>query len=361
MADFSQYIIDYRDTIKNAFKKQDLNHRKFILVVDEKEDVVGIVTDGDFRRAIWNAVLLEDPISTIMNRNFKSLPVTYSLEDVARIFLNNNIMQVPVLREGKLSDIIFRKDYKESELKQPSKMMNLPVVIMAGGKGTRMDPFTRILPKPLIPVGEKAVIEIIMERFAEFGMTHFYLSVSHRAKMVKAYFEEACGRYRISYIDEDIPLGTIGGIKFLESAVDSDFFVTNCDIIVDEDYAEIYKFHKKGDYALTVLGSMQHFVVPYGVLKMRGGAELEEIREKPEYDFLVNTGMYIVSPRVLSFIPKNKKYDMTDLIGELSGKGERIGVYPVSEKSWIDIGQWEAYRKSLKRLAWLDGKGDMIL
>lgn len=352
MAGFDKYLIDSRETIRNAFKKQDLNKKKFILVTDEDRKIVGIVTDGDFRRAIWDAVFLKDPIATIMNRNFKSLSGGYRFDDIRDIFLKTNIVQIPVLDDGgRLADIVFRDDFKASELTLPSRKMDLPVVIMAGGEGARLDPFTRILPKPLIPVGEKSVIEIIMERFSESGMNHFYISLYHRAKMIKAYFEDFGKPYRISYIEEESPLGTAGALKFLEGKIGPHFFVTNCDIIIDENYAEVYEFHKQGNYALTLMGSMQHMVVPYGVLKMRNGGDLDEISEKPEYDFLVNTGMYLFNADILRYIPANKRYDITDLIDALRAKNERIGIYPVSEKSWIDIGQWEAYRTSIKRLA----------
>lgn len=351
MNDFSNITVNFRETIRVAFKKEALSKRKFVLVVDDNTKVIGIVTDGDFRRAIWKSISLEEPIDTITNRNFIYFSENYNLDDVKEKFSSTNMLQIPILRDRILVDIIFRKDFDKSELRLSKAKLNLPVVIMAGGIGKRLDPFTRILPKPLIPIGEKPVIEIIMEKFAEYGITHFYVSLNHKARMIKAFFEDNADQYNISYIEEDKPLGTAGALRFLENKIESPFFVTNCDIIIDdENYDKIYKFHKEGNYSLTLVGSMQHHVVPYGVCEIESSGELKEIREKPVYDFLVNTGMYILNPDVLEYIPANEYFDITDLITAIKLTGKRIGVYPISEKSWIDIGQWSEYKESLNKL-----------
>ena len=147
-----------------------------------------------------------------------------------------------------------------------------------------------------------------------------------------------------------MPLGTAGGLKYLEKRIDTPFFVSNCDIIIQCDYFDIYKFHKKANFDLTLVSSIQHHIIPYGVCKLENDGSLKTIREKPEYDFLVNTGMYILNPDILKFIPKNKSFDMTDLIKCLKEEKKKIGVYPVSKKSWIDVGQWEEYKKATKNL-----------
>lgn len=254
---------------------------------------------------------------------------------------------MPILKEGVLANVIFRDDFYEAELRCPKPTLQIPVVIMAGGKGTRLDPFTRVLPKPLVPIGDKPVIEIIMDRFADYGITDFYVLVNHKEKMIKAFFEDFHKAYNISYIKEDSFLGTAGALGYLEDKIDTSFIVSNCDIIIDTDYAKIYEFHQNSGYALTLVGSMRHHVVPYGVCTIANGGELKEIKEKPEYDFLANTGMYILNPEVLKFIPDNERFDMTDLIKRLEENHKSVGVYPVSGESWIDIGQWEEYKKAI--------------
>lgn len=344
--DFTAFTINHANTIREAFKKEGLTKEKFVIVTDDEANTIGIVTDGDFRRAIWNSVSLEEKIGTIVNRNFKYLSGRYDLDDVARMFLTG-IAQVPVLKDGKLVDIIFRRDVEHLEAKFHKNRLNAPVVIMAGGLGTRLDPFTRILPKPLIPIGEKPIIEIIMDKFAEYGMTEFHISINHMAKMIKAFFEDFGVKYKISYIEEEEPLGTAGALALLKEEIMSPFFLSNCDIIIEDDYSQIYDFHTQGGYALTIVGSVQHHVIPYGVCTVKESGELDELKEKPAHDFVANTGMYVLSPRIFDFIPAGTKFHITDLINALKRGEEKVGVYPVCEKAWIDVGQWEKYRKAI--------------
>ena len=350
MKNFDIYTINYRKTIREAFNKQGANNEGFIIITDDAQKAIGIVTDGDFRRAIWNSVSLEEEVDTIANRNFVYLEEDHNINDIKKMFSKTTIRHIPILKEEVLTDIIFYSNFEESRLKFPRAKIDVPVVIMAGRRGLRLDPFTRILPKPLIPVGGKPVIEIIINKFHEYGVNRFYISVNDKAKMIKAFFEDFKGELDISYIEEKIPLGTAGAIKFLQGKVESPFIVSNCDTIIEEDYSKILKFHKDGGYLLTLVGAMQHHIVPYGVCKIKNGGTLIELIEKPKYDFLVNTGMYIVNPGALEFIPHGKKFDTTELIELLRQNNKKIGVYPISEKAWIDIGQWKEYKKAVDKL-----------
>ena len=346
------YKIQEDIPIRNAIKKLDEGGIGFIVCINQNDEVTGILTDGDFRRAILKGINLQKQVYNIMNKNFYFLEFNYKEEEAKKVFKDTVASRIPVLKDRKLIDIIIKEKYFKINGEEITKksQINLPVVIMAGGKGTRLDPFTKILPKALIPIDDKPIIELIMDKFAAFGITNFYISVNHKSKMIKAFFEDFNSNYNISFIDENIPLGTAGGLKYLEKKIDTPFFVSNCDIIIQCDYFEIYKFHKKGNFDLTLVSSIQHHIIPYGVCKLESDGCLKTIREKPEYNFLVNTGMYILNPDILQFIPKNKSFDMTDLIKYLKEKKKKIGVYPVSEKSWIDIGQWEEYRKAITNM-----------
>ncbi len=349
--DFSRYIINRHATIREAFKKEDENGEKFVLVCDDNEEIIGIVTNGDFRRAIWDSVSLEDEIESITNKNFLYFNDKHTGEEVKQAFIvNKNIRQIPVLKNGKLVKILRRNDYKPSELRSVRKRLNIPAVIMAGGKGTRLDPFTKVLPKPLLPVGEKAVIEVIMDEFAKFGVSSFYISVNEKAKMIKAYFEESVQPYSISFLEEKKPLGTAGALKMLKGKIDKPFFVSNCDIIIDADYKEFYDFHLNGKFDLSLVSSMQYHTIPYGICHINRNGVLDSIQEKPEYDLLVNTGMYLLNPEVLDLIPTGKFFHMTDLINKLQKKNKKIGVFPISSNSWLDVGQWEEYKKTLEKV-----------
>lgn len=351
-SNLDKYIVNLEVPIKEAMKKLDKGGIGFIVCVDKNENVIGVVTDGDFRRAILQGIDLKNKIDEIANKNLCYLNFDYEEKEVKAIFESTGIRHIPILKNGKLFDILLEKDFFKSDegtiLKRPQ--LNLPVVIMAGGKGVRLDPFTRVLPKALIPIGEKPIIEIIIDKFAEYGMKNFYISVNHKAKMIKAFFEDQNSNYQITFIEESKPLGTAGALRFLERKFKSPFFVTNCDIIIETDYTKIYKFHTEKKYDLTLVASMQHRKIPYGVCEIENVGDLKSLKEKPEYDFLVNTGFYVLSPNILGFIPKNKCFDMTDFMKILKQKNKKIGVYPVSERSWIDVGEWTRYKESLKRL-----------
>lgn len=351
MENLNKYIVYQNENIRNAIKKMDEGGIGFVVCVGENENVIGVISDGDFRRAVLNGISLNENVLRITNNDFKYLTKGYLKEDAFELFRETVVQHIPVLENGKLVEIITEDDFYDIRGKEKSKdVLNIPVVIMAGGKGTRLDPFTRILPKPLIPIGDKTMIEIIMDEYAKYGMSDFYISVNHKAKMIKAYFEDQDIGYNIKYIDESQPLGTAGALKFLENKIDSTFFVSNCDIIIKNDYFKIYEFHKDGSFDLTLVASMQHHTVPYGVCEIENKGHLKEIREKPEYDFLVNAGMYLLEPSVCKFIPIDEYFDMTDLISKCQREGLTVGVYPVSEKSYIDVGQWEEYRKVLQKL-----------
>ena len=350
LQDIEHYKVLTDLTIRKSIKKLDETGIGFIVVVDQDNQVHGVVTDGDFRRAVLTGISLETPISGISNKHFISINEGYTKEELEDIFLND-IAQVPVISNGELKEIILKQNLPiiSSENSAHHKL-DIPVVIMAGGKGTRLEPFTHIMPKPLIPIGNKPIIEIIIDRFAEFGIDEFYISVNYKANMIRAYFEGKPISESLHYITEDFPLGTAGALKNLKGIIKSTFIVSNCDIIVKSDYSKIISFHKAGKYDLTVVASMHHYTIPYGVCYVENEGDLKEISEKPEYDYLINTGMYILEPDVIDFIPENTFYHITHLIENLKKNNRKVGVYPVYEKSWIDIGQWEEYKNALKYL-----------
>jgi len=349
MNNISQYLINKDESIRKAIESIDKSARKIIFVIDSENKLYGTITDGDIRRWIIKTGGIKGNVEDIGNKDPVSFEKDYSIEKVKKILLSKKIEAIPIVnKEKKIIKILFWDDIFQEE-KRDFSQIYLPVVIMAGGKGTRLDPFTRILPKPLLPIDNKAIIEVIMDDYAKFGMKIFYITINHKAKIIKAYFEEQKSIYSIEFIEEDIPLGTAGALKLLENKVSTPFFVSNCDIMIKEDYAKIYDFHKKNNFVLTLVGSMQHHTIPYGVCEIVNGGVLRRVNEKPEYDFLVNTGMYLLNPETFRFIPDNKFYNITDLISDLKKNKYKVGVYPVSEKSWIDLGQWDKYKLSLDK------------
>jgi NDP-sugar pyrophosphorylase family protein len=284
-----------------------------------------------------------------MNRHPLTLKESFSREDAKSIMLKQKIDCLPVVdKANKVIACFWWIDLFE---KKPNilKSLKLPVVIMAGGEGIRLYPFTKILPKPLMPIGDKPIIEIIINRFLDYGCNDYYLSLNYKSNIIKAYFSDFKHQYKITYILENKPLGTAGSLSLLKNKIKDTFFVSNCDILIEADYADILKFHRQNKNAITLVSSMKNFTIPYGVCEIKRGGVLGNIREKPEYDFLVNTGMYVLGAAVLADIPKKQFYNITDLINDYLKKGKKVGVYPVSEKSWMDMGQLEALQNMLQR------------
>lgn len=339
------YTIQQDATIKDVLKKMDDVASKVIFVTFNKL-LLGAVSDGDIRRAILNDIPLTESVEKIMNKNVTVVNKTTDKETIKKIFTSKRIEAIPIVNNrNEIVEIIFWNNFFSNK-KLPKGSLNCPVVIMAGGRGTRLAPFTNILPKPLIPIGERSMLEVIMHEYKQYGVKDFYISVNHKAKIIKAYFEEVRINVKISYIEEDKPLGTAGALKFVQDKINVPFFVSNCDIIIKDNYADILKYHTEGNYDTTLVASMQHHKIPYGVCELSKDGKLERINEKPEYDFLVNTGMYILNPSVLQYIPENEFFHITHLIEKLQQEGKSIGVYPVSEKSWVDVGQWNEFSKS---------------
>lgn len=328
----------------------DTSGRKIVFVIDEKEKLLGTVTDGDVRRFILKGKQLNEPVAHVMNTKPIVMHETHTRDDAKKIMSSKKIECIPVVnREHHIVSAFWWTDFFNGH-STPHTTLHIPVVIMAGGKGSRLHPFTYILPKPLVPIGEKPIIELIIERFMHAGCDEFYLSLNYKAKMIKAYFNDEKKAYTIRYIEEKKPSGTIGSLSLLTSKMKTTFCVTNCDILIDADYADIVAFHKQKKNHITLVTSMKHFTIPYGICEIEkkdGG--LAGITEKPEYDFLVNTGMYVLEPEVLKDIPKNSTYHITDLITQYLCRGKKVGVYPISEKSWLDMGQMETYQEMLER------------
>lgn len=345
-------LIGLRARLKDALRQLEDTERKTLFVVDSDNCLVGTLTDGDIRRWILNDGSLDGTVDSICNRGPSVAHVDYDALQVKREMLEKRIGSIPVVNaRNEVVEVLFWEDlFGEEIIRKPVKALDLPVAIMAGGKGTRLDPFTKILPKPLIPLGEKTVIEIIIDSFVRCGVSKFHISVNYKSKIIRSYFEELAPSYAVEFITEESPLGTAGSLRHFHGRIDSSLIVTNCDVIIKADYHDIVQHHLSGDYDITLVASLKNYHIPYGVCELETGGLLNRIREKPEYNFLVNTGLYVVKGTSLSLIPDGEVFHITHLIERVKETGGRIGVYPISESSWIDVGEWSEYRNSLNRL-----------
>jgi dTDP-glucose pyrophosphorylase len=343
-------------SIKDALKKLDQTAEKILLVVNEKKQLIGALTDGDIRRGILSGIQLDETIEKIYNANpiFISKD-DYQIDKLKKILLEKKIELIPIVdSEKRIIDYLdWEKAFSESPTKRDLHLIekiNIPIVIMAGGKGSRLEPFTTVLPKPLIPIGDKTILELIMEQFSFYGMSNFFLTLNYKANMIKAYFDYKSNDFRIKYIKEKDFYGTAGSLSLLKGKIKGTFFVSNCDIIIKANLSNAFQFHKKNNSTLTIISSIQHYQIPYGIVEFKKEGKVTGITEKPEYTFPINTGVYILEDECLDLIQEETFLDMPDLIHTLIKSEKNVYTYPVNENEYIDIGQWKEYRKALSLL-----------
>lgn len=340
------FIVSEYDPIIDVIKVIDKNTKGIAFVCKESQ-LLAVVTDGDIRRYILKNGDLECPIHNIANYAPKYIYNNVHI-DYKSFMKEHFITALPVVnKQMKLLFIHFlynNKDIKNADL-------NIPVVIMAGGKGTRLYPYTQILPKPLIPIGEKTITEIIMDNFEAFGCKHFDMIVNYKKNFIKSFFIDNEHKRDVNFIEEKEFLGTGGGLKLLEGRYQDSFFVTNCDILIEEDYSDIMNYHKSEKNIITVVSAMKHVTIPYGTIEISETGHIIKLNEKPSFTFLTNTGLYVVEPKFLDRIPKDTFIHITDLIQNCINQGEKVGIYPIGEHAWMDMGQLEELEKMRERLA----------
>jgi len=356
--DVRPFLVPETFTIRQAMEQLERTEEKIIFVVDADSCLVGSLTDGDIRRWILSDGDLKAQVRLVCNCHPRVAELDFDVEQLRAEMLDRNLSCVPVVSPSReIVKLVFWKELFQSEVTTaPKRRLNLPVVIMAGGKGTRLAPFTNVLPKPLIPMGDRTVIEIIIDQFLPYGLDRFHLSVNYKSKILKSFFEELSPKYSVGYIEEREPRGTAGALRALYEESRDNLIVTNCDIIIQADLADLVSFHAENNYDLTLVASLKDYKIPYGVCELEKGGSLAQIKEKPQYSFLVNTGMYVVRRDRLNLIPEDAHCDMTDFIETIKREGGSIGVFPIGENSWIDTGEWAEYRKAIDSLGRLSSR-----
>lgn len=344
--ELEEYIIDTKASLLEALNRINENGRTIVFACNEDKFFCGTVTDGDVRRHLLNGGSLSDCVACIMN--VKPYVISYPRRedvDYLQIMRDKTIAAIPVIdKVGKLVDAISVYDYREQ-----IPQINLPVVIMAGGKGTRLKPYTDILPKPLIPIGNKTVTERIIDAFSKNGCKRYFMIVNYKKDFIKTYFQYAGENYDISFIDECEYRGTGGGLALLKGIINETFILTNCDILIEDVYDKYLKEHKNKKNLVTVVAAKKEMQLPYGIMNVDERGELLGIEEKPKYSFLTNTGFYIIEPEFLKVIPDNTFIHMPEVIQRCMQEGKRIGVYQIEEEKWFDMGQFDEMEKMRQR------------
>ena len=336
-------VIDKKTSIYESIDKLVNGGKKVVFILDNKNNLLGIFTNGDMRKVLLSDTDFTNPIESVMNKT----PIVFSNKDDAFKFSKKRKLIVyPIVENRMLVDALFAND---EIFKQDSNniLKNAPLVMMAGGKGTRLLPYTKILPKALIPIGDYTIAERIIQSFVKYGCNEVFFILNHKANMIKAYFNELKIDYKVHYAIESTFLGTGGGLSLIKDKVHDTFIVTNCDILVEDDLSCAYITHKQNKNIITMVCSSKNFQIPYGVIKSNEKGDILGIEEKPQFNYLINTGIYIVEPIALNLIEPGKALSMPELALKCKQKGMKVGIFPVSDKAWLDMGQFNTMDQML--------------
>lgn len=349
-AKIASLSVESKQSLLSIIHKMDYTAHR-LLIVMEGGRYKGLVSIGDVQRAIIKGISLDSPVEPILRTNATVASVNDNIDVIKDMMREKMIEFMPVIDdEGKVADIILWKDLFEEEITIKRPKIDLPVVIMAGGKGTRLKPITNVIPKPLVPVGDKTILEIIMDQFESIGCHKFYMSVNYKADMMKYYLGKLEHKYDIEFFMEDKPLGTIGSVSLLKGKITTPFFVSNCDSINEQDYRDVYDYHVNNHNDMTIVTMVKSFKIPYGVVETGEDGLMTALKEKPEQTYQVNTGVYILNPDLINEIPSGEFFHITHLMEKVQARGGRVGCFPVSEHSWRDMGEWPEYLKMIKVL-----------
>ena len=342
MKDWREVLIKKDVTIHEAINKIDSASLQIALVVDEENKLLGTVTDGDIRRGILRGLLYDEPVSKVMNHTPVTGRINISRKEVLDLMRINQVTSVPILN-GNMQVAGIEK--LEDLLLKPKEKKNI-VVLMAGGLGTRLRPLTEECPKPMLRIGDKPLLEIILQSFIEYGFHRFYISVNYKAEIVESYFKDGNEwGVEIQYLREKEKMGTAGSLSMLPENINEPVIVMNSDLLTKVNFNQFLEFHKSHHSKATMAIRKYEFQVPYGAVVLNN-YKIRSINEKPVQEFFVNAGIYILDPNVLKYISR-PYYDMTSLFQDIADKGLQTLAFPIREY-WLDIGGINEYKKGEK-------------
>jgi len=335
MTDLSLMLVSAESPIRDAVLAIDRGVRQIALVVDDRSRLVASVTDGDVRRGLLRGLTLESPVNQIMRHKPAALPQGLDRQSALRLMQRLKVHHVPVVDElGVVVDLIWINDAVGLT------PIDNEVIIMAGGLGTRLRPLTDHVPKPMLSIGERPLLEHIVGQFAEQGFRNFTLSINYRGDVVRDHFKDGNDLgVNIKYIEEHERLGTAGALSLLPSPPDAPVIVMNGDLLTNVSFSALLKFHADTGSVATMCAREYEFQVPYGVVEF-SGVRFDKIVEKPTYKQFVNAGIYVLSPKALSLLERGVARDMPDLFDAFTASNLKASVFPVSEY-WLDIGRIE--------------------
>lgn len=337
---YKELCIKPESSIKVALGLLDATAKQILFVVDEQKHLLGTVTDGDIRRGLLRGVSLTASIEVVMNNNPKIARADVDKHGALEIMNRHQLRCIPIVgKSGDLLDVVAKDD-----LFAKVQHDNI-VVLMVGGLGTRLRPLTDNVPKPLLKIGGKPILETILASFTDCGFHKFYLAVNYKAQMIEEYFGDGSKfGVEIKYIHEPKRMGTAGALYFLPKRLVEPIVVMNGDLLTKLDFGELVDAHKKTGAAATMAVREYSYQVPYGVINC-DGERIVSIEEKPEQSYFVNAGIYVLNPEVVAKVDKEEFFDMPELFAEIIGEGKKASIYPVREY-WLDIGRMDDFKRA---------------
>ena len=332
---------------KNSSIKQALNiiskgKMQIALVVDDGNKLVGTLTDGDIRRGLLRGLNLKKSISSIIHRRPVVSKISDKKKDILKLALSKNIHQIPIVDENKKLVGIQMVE----ELIKPRKKTN-KVILMVGGEGVRLRPLTKDVPKPMLHIGNKPILQTIIEKFAEHGYVNIVMCLNYKFQIIKDFFGD--GKkfgVKIEYVIEKKKMGTVGALSLLKKKLTKPFFLMNGDLLTDVNFEYLHNYHKLKNNIATISVREHNVELPYGVVKLNQNL-ISSFEEKPNYKFFINAGVYMFSPEVLNHIPRNKKYQIPELFIKLIKLKKKINTFNL-KNYWLDIGQVEQLDQAKK-------------
>jgi dTDP-glucose pyrophosphorylase len=337
---WKQAIINKDSTICDALECINKIHIRIALVTSGGGELLGVVTDGDIRRGLLNGLTLTDSVDRVMNDKPLVMPYTSTTSDLVRVMKDNKVLSLPLIENGKLVGI------KTLDPTTNKPKLSNPVVLMAGGFGTRLSPLTDNCPKPMLKIGGVPILEIVLQSFIRAGFSDFYISTHFMPEKIEDYFKDGeRWEVNISYIYEETPLGTGGALGLLNKNLpDLPIIVMNCDVLTDVDFCQLLEFHLENCADVTMCVRKYDYQIPYGVVNVVD-TKVESMIEKPVHEFFVNAGIYVVNPDFISTIPENEKLDMPTIIEGKMALNKNVLVFPIHEY-WLDIGRMDDFNRA---------------
>ncbi|MDA7621157.1 sugar phosphate nucleotidyltransferase [Akkermansiaceae bacterium] len=340
---YNKFSIENSSTLIDALELMDESGHK-LLIVNKEGKFHSLISIGDIQRAIVNGAPLDSSLMPHLRVNIKFARSTDNEKFIVDLMTKYRMDYCPILNsKNDIERIFFWDDIKRNLLVLKKNKIDLPVVIMAGGKGTRLKPLTNIIPKPMVPFGDKSMINVIIERFMDNGCKDFYISGNYMFDLLELHIKQLNLPVNIDIVKEIKPTGTGGSLALFKNKIKKPFIVSNCDILINDEYHKFVEYHNKNKNDITIISSIKTYNIPYGTIETTSKGLLKSISEKPKLNYQINTGFYILEPHIIDLVPEQKFIHITDIIELIKKNGGRIGVFPVSEKSWKDIGEWDLF------------------